>query len=63
MKKIQVHCHGADGKQYIMNRLTGENMDAYKNSQQQKALKDRASKIAYEWSKVFPYDKFVVVVI
>lgn len=61
MKQIQVHCVNADGERCIVNRFSTDNVEAGSNSALRKALLGKAMKAAYDWSKVFPNDKFKVV--
>ena len=59
--KVQIHCDGADGNKYIMNRLNNYNMDAAHNPQKYAQLLVMAAHMAYTWGKVYPHDKFKVV--
>lgn len=60
MKNIQIHCVDDAGTPFIMNRLTSENAEAHTPEKRTK-LAEHAKKMAYDWSVVFPHDKFVVV--
>ena len=63
MLKVEIHCTDAEGKKFIMNHLSGENTELSntKNDARRQALIERATHMAGEWAKVYPYDKFRVV--
>ena len=61
MKQIQVHCVNADGSKAIVNRFSGDNTEAHRNDALREKLLAKALKAAFDWGKVFPNDKFVVV--
>lgn len=60
--KIEIHGTDDKGVPFIINHLSGENVELSNGGPAKKAaLIDRATKMAGDWSKVFPHDKFKVV--
>jgi hypothetical protein len=56
MKHIEIRCFSPDGVETRMNRFPHEH-DAERRKQQVM----RAIKMTYDWSMVYPHDKFRVV--
>jgi hypothetical protein len=61
MKRIEIHCVDANGEKSIMNHLSGENTEISGKPLKKEQLILRAQKMAYDWSIVYPHDKFTVV--
>lgn len=56
MKHIEIRCFTPDGKEFRMNRFPHEHDPEVRKQQVMRAIK-----MCFDWSTVYPHDKFRVV--